>query len=140
MFQICHRLYTMKDLPPNIHAELDAFNDYSTIDIHSQSHAILFYLFASCRGAYADVWPLDSNTITEEACIDIIVSRKDILDILRTAHATGKYAEIRQRRKWHLTPILVFTHSSSAEFHVKKPEQMFSYFEAGQRYATYFFL
>jgi hypothetical protein len=135
----------MRDLPVDVHTELDEnlrsrCSGFALNNFNQHSDIILFLVIKGCTKKYEDVWPIDSNLTSLEACTRILASREDIRNLLHSAHTSGKYAAVRQRRKWHMMSILVFTHSLPAELHAKRPEEMFSYFVAGQRYAGSFFL
>jgi hypothetical protein len=134
-------MHIMSDISSETHDNLDAdLSVLSTMNFDSRPSLLLFLVIYDCVAAYADVWPIDMNASSQSACGDLLTSRQDIRDLLRTSHATGKYSEIRRLRKWHLTSIQVFTHPSPAEFHKKKALSFEQIFRGSQRYAAFSFL
>jgi len=96
----------MNDLSPETHATLDAeLANLSDCSVDSKGGFILCSVIMGCLESYADVWPIDAKKGTPTACNEFLASRKDIFDLLCTAHAKGSYVEIRKRRKCHLMSI-----------------------------------
>ena len=91
-------------------------SNLSGVSLETHAAVILFTVLADSVKAYETVWPIDTPKL---ATCQTYVLGKEIRTLLESSHSTGDYSEIRKRREWHLMPILVFTHSSQAEFHKK---------------------
>jgi len=116
------------DLSPEIHATLDHNIQKYHFSFHPQAAVILCLIIHLCQEFYAKTeWPIKPHSV--EACEELLASNADLKSLLERSHRNGQYAEIRRRCKWHLMPILVFTHSSPAELHQKK--DVCSVFDAG---------
>ena len=90
----------MNDISSEIHAHLDAkmAESLGSFPGTTPHPALLTTLLTRCTAAYADLWPIDQQWFDFFKCTDLISSRPDILRLLDTARATGKYAQIRRLR------------------------------------------
>jgi len=106
------------DLSPEAHAQLDEItrSELSGLSLETHASVILNTVLTESVEAYETVWPIHTPNLA--TCKTYLLD-EEIRALLESAHRTGEYSGIRKRREWHLMPILVFTHSSQAEFHKK---------------------
>jgi hypothetical protein len=92
----------MNDISSQSHDNLDnALNTnplFLSATVESQGAYMLSFVLMSCVPAYANIWPVDLTIIDPAACANLLASRTEIQSLLRTAHADGKYARIRNLR------------------------------------------
>jgi hypothetical protein len=93
----------MNDISSQSHDNLD--NELNTnplflsaTAVESQGAYMLSFVLMSCVSAYANIWPVDLTNIAPAACANLLASRTEIQSLLRTSHADGKYARIRNLR------------------------------------------
>ena len=126
---------TGNHLSPEVHAKLDKIiqSSVSPLPFNSQAHTILYLVLSNSQKAYAPTWPIDIPDMDE---CKTLLNDINLKLILESSYRIGEYSAIRERCKWHLMPILAFTHSSQAQFHTKTnlPSPHYpSMFEATER-------
>jgi len=108
------------DISPEAHVQLDQITGSAIsacgLSVETHSPLILNNVLTESIAAYKTVWPIH---VPNFATCKTYLLDKEIRALLESSYSTGEYSEIRKRREWHLMPILVFTHSSQAEFHKK---------------------
>jgi hypothetical protein len=87
-------------LSPKMHEQLDR-NLLPMADVHFNNAAwILETVLQYSITPYSNTtWPINPAAITTEACEAILASNPELRGLLQEAHSSGRYFEIRNRRK-----------------------------------------
>ena len=85
------------DIPQSVHTQLDADAEglsMTSFDPYAP-HILCFVMWTSAEAYKKTNWPIIPATM--EGCTKLLESNQEIRGLLREAHRSGHYAEIRRR-------------------------------------------
>lgn len=85
------------DIPPHVHAQLDKdAAELSSYSFDSRSANILSIVINASFVAFSKTeWPINPTSVA--ACKNLLASNQEIGALLKEAHRSARYSEIRRR-------------------------------------------